>query len=231
MSKIEIPVELNNTFDAALESLGEPGAWHNGEERARIVQESRNARQCQLCVNRKSALSPYTVSGTHDSGGGLSEFQIELVHRLSTDPGRITRTWAEEVISELGAEAYVEIVEVISVATVADTFKSATGQSYVPVTPKPGTPTHSTNSLATENGAYVRTIDPENPSHRLEGRPSGFPHIITALGLVPDAWDEYHDFWNQLRELTESGDPKAAFGTAQDELVRSKVSALNQCYY
>ena len=71
--------------------LAEPGTWWTGAERVAIAAEVRQARACVLCRERKTALSPAAVQGTHGGMGVLPDSVVEMVHRVTTDPGRLSR--------------------------------------------------------------------------------------------------------------------------------------------
>src|SRR5262249_52439673 len=91
--------------------LARPGAWWTGVERVAIAAETRNARSCQLCRTRKSALSPNVISGEHDNRGTLPPPAVEAVHRIVSDPGRLSKPWLDSTLAAgLAVEAYVELV-------------------------------------------------------------------------------------------------------------------------
>ena len=77
--------------------LGEPGTWWTGAERMAIAAETRQAAGCALCAARKLALSPFSVDGDHDRIADLPEPVVDIVHRISTDAGRLTRSWFDSV--------------------------------------------------------------------------------------------------------------------------------------
>ena len=68
---------------------------------------------CQLCADRKAALSPFSVNGHHDGPGDL-DLVVDVIHCIITDPGRLTKSWYEHVINEsdLTPERYVELLSV-----------------------------------------------------------------------------------------------------------------------
>src|SRR5207247_11453337 len=78
--------------------IARPGAWWDGAQRIAIAAETRNAAVCGLCRARKAALSPSAVTGTHDSLGRLPEAVVEIVHRVCTDPGRLSEPWYRSVL-------------------------------------------------------------------------------------------------------------------------------------
>ena len=79
----------------AWERLSRPGTWLTGKERIAIAAETRNAVNCSLCQERKEALSPQAIQGSHDHLGALPEQEVEQIHRIRTDPGRLSRAWYE----------------------------------------------------------------------------------------------------------------------------------------
>src|SRR5579863_4173194 len=106
---IPIRGDLAAAHGRAWERLGKPGTWWSGEARVAIAAETRRAPSCALCRARKEALSPAAVAGAHDSIGELSAAVVEVVHRVATDPGRLTGRWFRGVLAAgLTAEEYVE---------------------------------------------------------------------------------------------------------------------------
>ena len=77
--------------------LAAPGTWWSGAERVALAAEVRAAEQCGFCAERRVALSPFSVTGEHDqgSGGVLPDAAVDAVHRLVTDPSRLSRSWVE----------------------------------------------------------------------------------------------------------------------------------------
>ena len=67
--------------------LAAPGEWWTGAVRVAIAKETRAATDCELCKDRKAALSPYAVTGTHATVTDLPEVLIEVIHRVGTDSG------------------------------------------------------------------------------------------------------------------------------------------------
>jgi uncharacterized protein YbjT (DUF2867 family) len=92
-----IPVrgDLPRAHQEAWRRLASPGSAWSGAQRVALVQEGRNARACDLCRERRAALSPAAVVGAHGPAPGLPEAAVEAVHRLTTDPGRLFRSWFE----------------------------------------------------------------------------------------------------------------------------------------
>ena len=98
--------DLTASHDRLWEQLAGPGTWLTGAERVAVAAELRAARRCALCIERKASLSPAAVSGEHEGPvAGLSPARRELIHKLVTDPGRITRSWAEGLLLAAAASS------------------------------------------------------------------------------------------------------------------------------
>src|SRR5258708_24941542 len=98
-SPIAIRDDLAMAHARAWERTGRPGTWWDGAARVAIAAETRHASSCMLCRRRKRALSPAAIEGTHDSLGHLSEVVVEVVHRVRTDPARLSERWYRGVIA------------------------------------------------------------------------------------------------------------------------------------
>ena len=122
--------------------IARPGTWFDGPTRVAIAAESRNATSCALCIERKAALSPFSIEGTHESLGDLPETIVDVVHRIVTDPARLRRQWYDDVVeSGLNDTEYVEIVGVVCSTVSVDTFARAIGVPAPDLpTPEPGAP-------------------------------------------------------------------------------------------
>lgn len=240
-AKSGVPVreELQKSHAEILEHVATAGTWWTGPERVALALESRNGTACALCSERKAALSPNAVQGEHDSLGALPQNVVDVVHRIRTDPGRVSREWYDSVIAAgLSEERYVELVGVVTLVAGIDYFARALG---VPVAEIPegraGEPSRHRPAGAKPGGAWVPTIAAEDAAGPEEGMYGGqnlVPNIMKALSLVPD----------QVRALVKSSnahyfemdtmmDPlaKRDLDRMGVELVASRVSALNECFY
>lgn len=88
-SPVPVREDLLANYQAMWDHVGEPGTWWTGRERVAIAEEVRVARDCVLCAERKSALSPYSVQGEHAPSTELPVAVVEMVHRLTTDNTRL----------------------------------------------------------------------------------------------------------------------------------------------
>jgi hypothetical protein len=237
---IRIRDDLAAAHRRAWDRLRYPGTWWGGAERVALAAETRNAVNCRLCRQRKEVLSPAAVCGSHDSLGKLLENTVEVVHRVRTDPARLTRSWFESVIqSGLTLEQYVEIVSVVAHVVSVDTFARGLGISPLPLPhPASGTPTKKRPSGARPGAAWVPWIEPADLTEsEADIYPRGRPpaNIHKAMSLVPAEVKSFFDLCEHqylgALEMRDFGREFRAITHAQIELLAGRVSALNQCFY
>src|SRR2546421_167253 len=82
----------------------------------------RRAAGCALCRERKASLSPGAVAGRHDGPHTLPENIVDVVHRIRTDPARLSRSWFDAVIAGVDVGHYVELVGVSTLLAGLDYF-------------------------------------------------------------------------------------------------------------
>lgn len=199
----ELPVgdEVAAAHNATLHAISEPGAWWSGADRLAIACETRAAQ------------------GGHDGEDVLPPIAVEAIHRIRTDSGRLTRRWFDNLIDMgLQPEAYVELASVVASVVIVDSFAQGVGLPP-PALPDavPGAPSFERSDDVVDAGAYL-------PLAR-EGR----AHILRSLGLVPSASELFFRTFNPSYYMR----PNQAFALtrAQVELVASRVSAVNECFY
>ena len=236
-----VPVreDLQQAHRDIWEHVRRPGTWWTGAQRVAIAAAARRATTCSLCGARKAVLSPKSVAGTHDTDGMLPDSVVEVVHRVRTDSGRLSRDWFDTVLgSGLGEPEYVELIGVVTLVTGVDYFARALGSAPAAL-PQPvsGEPSRYRPVAVKPGGAWVAMIAAENasgPEAEMYGGSPFVPNIMRALSLVPE----------QVRALQRSvsahyvpvaqiPDPtvRRALDRMQIELVAARVSALNQCFY
>ena len=237
---VEMPIR-EAILDAHLRTwqrIANAGTWFDGPARVAIAAESRNASACALCAERKAALSPYVVDGTHDSRGDLPEAIVEIVHRIITDPPRIRKQWYEGILADGMADTeYVEVVGVVCSTVLVDTFARSMG-APIPDLPAPesGEPSRQRPDGVKPGLAWVPWIAPEDAKEpEADLYAQGTSNIYRALSSVPD---EKRGFFELVDAQYLSGNKIRDFGTEhraitrpQIELVAGRVSALNQCVY
>lgn len=235
-----VRADLAAAHARAWDRLGRPGVRWTGAERVAIATEARSATTCALCSERKAALSPYTVTGAHDGPGALPPVAVDAIHRVVTDPGRLTRAWFESARDGgLDDAAYVELLGVVTTVVATDAFCRAIGAGVHPLpAPVPGEPTRHRPAAARDEGAWVPTI----PSGAAGGPdadlyadvPGRVPNVIRALSLVPDELRTLKDLlaahYVPVARIPDVRRGRA-IDRAQMELVAGRVSALRECFY
>lgn len=228
--------DLGAAIDRAWTRLSRPGTWWTAADRIAIAAEARAARSCSLCRHKKAALSPNAVGGEHEHTGRLPRAAMELVHRVVNDAARQTRTTYQATLDQgLTDTKYVEIVGAVVTVVAVDSFRRAAGlpEKELPE-PQSGVPTRRRPPGAKHDRAWVpmvapEDVDPEDADLYSDDRTG---YVIRALSLVPDevrgsvdiSKHFYIDDLTDLRAGTSLTRP-------QIELVASRVSALNECYY
>jgi len=219
--------------------LASPGAWWTGAERVAIAAEVRQARHCVLCKARRDALTPAAVTGQHDHRGALPAAAVEVIHRVVTDPGRLSRQWCKDTLDAgLSAEQYVEIIGTLVSLVSIDSFCRGIGVPLHPLPePQPGAPSSYRPPGAIQEDAWVPTI----PVDRAIGAEADLyggqavGNVVRAMSLVPDEVRTLYDLSAaHYLPMGQVRDPSAAVGALnrlQMELIAGRVSALRQCFY
>ncbi len=229
-SAIEIPERLASAHDRAYRQFVAPGTSLDGATRRAIVEESRASSSCALCLERRAALSYAVVEGEHTTVTDLDAAIVELVHRGMTDPGRLTKGWANEIMAGGVSEAvFVEIAGLVGTSTIADTLATALGDGpRALAAAEDGEPSGELNERVVDIGARVRVMDNEHPLPGWDGRWA--PNIGRALALVPGSIAE---FWGLFSPhyMPLATEPEDEMQRPQIEFVASRTSALNECFY
>jgi hypothetical protein len=230
--------DLADAHLRAWDRLASPGTWLDGATRVAVAAAAREARTCRLCQLRKRSVSPNAPTGQHDATSALPAGWVDIVHRIATDPGRLTRGWFDHVVPEhIDNGSFVELVSIVAHITALDTFARGIGSEAWPLpAARPGSPTRYRPGAARLHDAWVPTISWQEHGPAEADYFQGLPaNIKMALTLVPDEARSFfdlvahqylpgpamRDFANEYRAITH----------AQIELIAGRVSALNQCTY
>jgi alkylhydroperoxidase family enzyme len=237
----DVPVrnDLIDAHEKGWASIAAPGTWLSGERRVAVAAEIRHAGKCAHCAQIKDALSPNAVSGVHESLGVVSPAEVELIHRVVADPGRLSESWAQSVLAQGLAEGeYVEIVGIIGSVMMMDAFSRALGlpERRLPA-PQAGEPTRYRPPGAKKQAAWLPLVEPEDA---VEADGPMYPspkagYIYRALSSVPQS---LRDYWALASchylpsEFVYQFDKSVrAISRPQTEVIAARVSALNQCVY
>ncbi|MFT5134484.1 MAG: hypothetical protein ACI9SC_002963 [Gammaproteobacteria bacterium] len=221
--------------------LAAPGSWLTGAERIAVAKELRHARSCKLCGERKAALSPYQVDGAHDAASDLSDTIVEVIHRIITDPARLTKTWFDGIMQQgLSVEKYIEVLGTMVCVLSIDEFCRGMDLPLNELPePEPGEPDHYRPANIVENGdgAWVpilQNVVDSGPESDLWENRTGY--VIRALSLVPNEVRYMLDllqvhYLDNKQIWNVSHSPRGTLSRIQLEVVAARVSALNGCFY
>lgn len=231
--------DLIESHDKAWAAIAAPGTWLTGGRRVAVAAEIRKARSCAHCARIKAALSPNAVPGAHDSFGVLGVAEVELVHRVVNDPGRLSESWARSILERgVGEGEYVEIVGLVAMVMMMDTCMLGLGQPLreLPAA-RQGEPTRYRPPGARKKAAWLPITEPEDA---VEADGPMYPspkagYIYRGLSLVPQSLRDYwalacahylppeviYKFDRSIRAITRP----------QTEILAARVSAMHQCVY
>jgi hypothetical protein len=217
------PAEVDRLHATAWETIATAGDWYTGTERIAVARQVRMAPACELCSRRAAALSPAAITGSHAADDVLSPVVVDTVHRIAVDAKRLTRAWADGVISRIGEGPYVELVGLVSSVMMLDMYRGSMSEALDALPhPFPGEAHRTEPPDVGDIGAWVRQT--------LEKRGA---NVSRALSLVPEterlfvtieSWQYSMDF----RDLTWSD---RALSRPQTELVAATVTSINECFY
>ena len=215
---------IDDAIDVALRSLAAPGDWLTGDQRRAATAQALDARTNELDMRRREAISPHAVAGAHAACDGLSAEAVEVVHRIASDPGRLTRAWAQQVIDVLGEETYTELVGVAACAAVVDTFTwSMTGKTMAPAQVVVGEPAKERPADVGDVGAWVA-----------QSTAVGNANVSRSLSLVPvtnRAWvGLVQALYSRGAEFLDLAWDRA-LSRPQVELVAARTTAELECFY
>jgi hypothetical protein len=232
--------EVTEAHRRQWDRLGKPGTWLSGAERIAIAAETRNATACALCQSRKEALSPYAIEGAHEHLGALPDDMVEQIHRIRTDPGRLTKAWYQGLIAAgISNERYVESIGVIADVVAIDTFCRGLGIAAWPLPQAQAGEPARVRPPAEPDIAWVPTLSPDHAlgtefEDLYAGRTTA-AHIYQAMSLVPSEVTGFFDLvtaqYLPPAAMRDFDNEFRAINHAQIELVAGRVSAINQCVY
>ena len=215
--------DLVEAHDRAWAAIAAPGTWLTGKRRVAVAAEIRKARDGVL----------------GEKPGKLSEAEVELIHRVVGDPGRLSETWVQSVLARgLSEGEYVEIVGIIAMVMMMDAFMQGLGlpERALPA-PTGGEPTQYRPAGAKKKAAWLPLVEPEDAT-QADGPMYPSPkagYIYRALSLVPQSLRDYwtlanchyipgpyvYQFDKSIRAITRP----------QTEIMAARVSAMHQCVY
>lgn len=237
-SAYTVRTDIVEEHNRAWNHLSNPGSWLTGDERVKVMKETRSAQDCPTCMKIKTALSPFAVTDKHVANTDLPENWVNMIHLIVADPGRLTHSWYEKTLnSGIDDTHFVEIVSVVAHTTAIDTFAKGIGVPLrqLPM-PQNGDPSHYKPAEARQHQAWAPNIAWDefgpNEADYFVGPEA---NIRRALTLVPDEARSFFDIVRaqylagpQMRDFSQEF---RAITHLQIELLAARVSALNQCTY
>lgn len=251
-----VRADIAHCHRRAWRHIAGPGAWWTGAQRVAIAAEARAARRCPLCEERKQALSPYVETLAADACDGharaedpsdespsaLPPVVVDTVHRVVTDPGRLSRrVYDDFVASGLGPGHYVEMLGVVVTVVPVDTFHRALGVPPAPLpAPRSGRPSGYQPATTDRIGAWVPTMDyrrtvdvPDDLADTVTVF-RGQPGIWQTLSLVPSELaihmlmsDAHYLPIAQVLDLR----ARRALARPQMEFLAARVAAIQECFF
>ena len=215
---------ITAALDDAAESLVGPGDWLTGSQRRAAALEARDARTNELDQQRRDALSPNAVPGGHEATAELQAEAVEVIHRVASDPGRLTQVWADEMMTVLGEETYTELVGIAACTAVLDMFAWAmTGDDGQLGDNTAGSPANERPDDVGDVGAWVS-----------QTTGTGMANVSRSLSLVPvtnRAWvGLVQALYSRGAEFLDLSWDRA-LSRPQVELVAARTTAELECFY
>jgi len=235
---ITVRGDLVDAHERAWAAIAAPGTWLSGARRIAVAAEIRRARDCAHCARIRAAVSP-AVAGVHDTLGELRPAEVELVHRVVADPGRLSESWAQSVLSRgLTEGEYVEIVGIIAMVMIMDTCAQALGAAeHTLPAGQTGAPSRYRPPGAQKRAAWLPLVE---PADAVESDGPMYPspragYIYRGLSLVPQSLRDYWDLANchylPGQYVYRFDQSIRAISRPQVEILAARVSAMHQCVY
>jgi len=242
MAAVPIRRDLASSHTDLATHLTTPGTWWDGEARAAIARAARCARSCGLCRELEAAPSPHTITGVHEDDSGIDPAIVDLIHRIVSDPGRLSRAWYERSVERVGLEPerFVELAAVASFSLALDVFARAVGVAPMALPdPTAGTPSRHRPEETESTSAWVPRLAPGASTDwvALFGDRGSIAEVELAWSLVPAEVEmlralapaHYMAFENVTRP--HHTEPGRAIDRMQMEFVAARVSTHNDCFY
>ncbi len=203
-----------------LSDLAGPGDWWDGASRRALMEETRAARGCTRCRDEDG--SPPTV--LHPATASLPASAVEVVHRVVNNSGRLTRSWAQMRIDELGDAQYAEVVGVTAIVVAIDVYATSAGERPPTLlAPIDGPVAAGRPDGVGDVGAWIPMT-----THK------ALANVSRALSVVPRTNATWRalvtDSYSRGAEMLELRWQRA-LTRPQVELVASQVSRMQECFY
>ncbi len=206
----------------AIDGMAKPGEWLTGAERVAAWTAARN---------------PSAIPD------GLSTAELDVVQRIAMDPGGLTREWADGAMNSIrtaepdrdAEEAegrYVELAAIAAISRVIDVMDRSLGREPTPIPggmdgdiggDRAGAPSRQRPGDVGDVGAWV--AQSTGPTRANVSRT--FSLLPETNVLWRDLVDSHYSRGVEFMQL----DWDRALSRPQVELVASRTTALNECFY
>ena len=234
-SRYPVSDDIESLHSGELESFARVGTWGSAGQRTAIAATARIA-QCEQGL-QDSVDDEKLATASH-----LPDAAARLARAVAIDSPSIDRAYCREIQSEGVSEgAYVEIVALVSRSSNLDVFARGIGLSprkllepmddSAPSFKRPSEAVDegfftATVPNAPQGGALAESLYGKSPAGNILRAVSGVPdearRVITLVGQQYFGPEHFLDFDARLNH---------ALSRAQIELVATKVSEHNQCFY
>lgn len=206
MTAVPVPPAEAELLERSARSFVAPGPTLDGARRAGLAHTSRAAAQSPEQPHQGDAQDPLGV----------------LARRLTTAAHTIREADVADLEQRgIPVTTYVEVVGLVARLQAIDTFAFAVGAAPATL-PEPlaGPPTGKIATDASIMGGWVPTVGPASPP--------------SALSLLPDEHEAMHDlhgvFYLSVEGMADL-DADRGLHRTQMELVASRTSLLNECFF
>lgn len=234
-SRYPVPSDIDALHADEIQSFAAVGTWGSAAQRTAMAATARVA-QCeqglQVPVDDESVAAQ----------AGLPDAAMRLARAVAVDSNKIDREFCRDIQAQGVTEgAYVEIVALVSRLSNLDFFARGIGlpPQKLPAPADDARPTFERPAEAVDEGFFTASVPGPPKGGRLAeslyGKgPAG--NILRAVSLVPDEARRViglvtQQYFGAQDLLNFDAGSERALSRAQIELVATKVSERNQCFY
>ena len=232
-SKYPVREDVAELHAEQFNRLGAPGTWGTAAQRIAIVNEARKAGYEAGVVEK-----PDNAGAEPDVP--LPEVVKRVVHRMALAPKDMNQNFYNDAISDgLADVEYVEILGLLARFTCFDVFARGIGVPLRPMPePQSGEPSQERPAEAVQEKAWVPTIPagPDGGEFGLALFGPWQPYIMRGISLVPDEYRQHHaleevQYMPSKNFMEFDYQHHEGLSRPQAEIVASRVSVLNECFY
>jgi hypothetical protein len=237
-SKYEVEQSLEQIHEQQLDQLGEAGTWGTGAQRIAIAARARQ-------VGIEAGLLELPENSSIVPTENLPTIAKKIVDHLAHSPKDFgENSYQEALDGGLKEEEFVEIVGIVARIADLDVFARGIDVSLRPLPKvKAGEPSRKRPKTAKQELAWVPTVpnlpeggDVAKDIYGVLPPVAADAYIVRGLSLVPDELKKHIELeevqYMPLKDVRDFNyQHHKGLTRPQVEVVASKVSALNECFY